>query len=477
LPPPAPRPELGASLSAGAAPGTPPGGSSGDGTTSPPGSPGEADASDRPGKRFLGITWDRKAIGIAAGVFVILVALVLMLIFIPKPVPEASPTTEPSESAISQVDVLESSMITPGELSTLADTDWQIVTSETELTPESPRPQCLGSPTTSLTPIKLQQQVLKGSGDQDPVLLQLSQVFASGEEAEKAFAEISAALGVCDPGPAFLTTGLTVSDFADEVTGIVVDLGAADYRYHTLVAARTGATVNIWDAAGPTALVSAQPLVVSATAGLDRLCEAAGACPESPKAGQTVPPRADPAGWLQPADLPRIKNEGLWARTDDNVEDTAQYQSQCENMNFAQEPGPSERAVKSYIPQGDAAAPTTFGVDMFVFTFADNAAANSFASKLNTNIAQCGNRARGTATVARGAAVTGTGAGGTAVTGQSYLVTRSPSETEKVLYRVAVVTAGARVVYLSATPTAGYNFTDDQWKALIQRAGERSTQA
>jgi hypothetical protein len=45
-----------------------------------------------------------------------------------------------------------------------------------------------------------------------------------------------------------------------------------------------------------------------------------------------------------------------------------------------------------------------------------------------------------------------------------------------VKFRVGVVSVGPKVVWTLVNPTGDLDFTDDQWKTIVLRSGERASQ-
>ncbi len=411
----------------------------------------------------------RRTVAIGGGVAALVVALVLTLVLVPRSLPGAS--VSPTADA-SQIDALAHTMLQPSELGSIASTTWAVASSTETFENDTPRPQCIDPAALATSAEALREQVLQGSGDDDPVVLQLVQTYADPAAATTAFAEISTALGTCAPGPAFLAAGLSVSNLADEATGVVVDALDTDFVRHTILATRTGESIAILDVAARSGAPDAKKIVAVAQTALARLCEAGGGtCPASPGVTDTPPPAGSTKGWLEAADLPRVKSgAGTWAGTSSTI--SSATGTQCENVDLSTVSGPKTRAARSYVLAGDSSAPVTFGVDMISFTFSDANAATSFGNTLRTNIANCGDRTR-TATVSKPVDVTGTGQGNAKVTGQSFELSQAP---DKTLYRVAVLNVGSRVVFLRATPSSSFDFSDQQWATLALRAVQRASQ-
>ena len=81
-----------------------------------------------------------------------------------------------------------------------------------------------------------------------------------------------------------------------------------------------------------------------------------------------------------------------------------------------------------------------------------------------------------TAAVKKGPSTKGEAADGVAFTGRSFLITQKTAEDEEVPFRVAVVRVDDRVAYLLANPSAEFDFSADQWKAIMTRTAQRVSQ-
>jgi hypothetical protein len=242
--------------------------------------------------------------------------------------------------------------------------------------------------------------------------------------------------------------------------------------HHTIVASRTGENITILDVASSSSSPDPAKVAGVAKTALTRLCQAGGTCPGTPKAESALVPPGSTKGWLEAADLPRVRTgSGIWAGTETTIGSATG--TQCENVDLSTVTGPKNRDARSYVLAGDSSAPTTFGVDMLVFTMSDANAAGTFSHTLRTNISTCADRTR-TAAVGKAVDVDGTGQGGAKIDGQSFEITQAP---DKILYRVAVLSVGSRVVYVRATPSSSFDFSDAQWTAAALRAAQRASQA
>lgn len=302
-------------------------------------------------------------------------------------------------------------------------------------------------------------------------LVQVAQSMADPQSADTAYDALLAQAASC-AGAHILAT-YRMDGLANNATALTFEL--PDGTRHTLVLARTGRFINVTDASvKDPAAVGVTVLSTALAKSLAKQCSiAAGTCPVTPKAAATPPPPTDTIGWLALVDLPQLTpGQGSWAATDPKAPDLVG--SQCEDVDLNKLSGPSEAAHRTYLLTGDAKAPESFGIDQAIYTFSKASAASAMAKTLNTNFANCGERTR-TATVASDP-VTALDAGGKDLKATSYLVTQRISDTKTVTFRVGISAVGTRLVYLLANPSAGFDFSQKAWDALVGRASQRATQ-
>jgi hypothetical protein len=237
---------------------------------------------------------------------------------------------------------------------------------------------------------------------------------------------------------------------------------------------RTGRSVSLIDVATATE-VSASDLANVAAAALSRGCGGElGTCPGGISVATSPPPAGKPFGWLVPADLPRITaGAGRWGATEPKTTLDV-VGSLCEAINLKTVSGTQSVGQRTLLMADDSNAPQGFGVDQVVYTFGDTAGVATLAKKLDKNLTGCPGHVP-TASVKEGPAVKGTGANEAKITGSTYQVTQKTG-TNTVVFRVAVVSVGNRLVYLLANPSTGFDFSDSDWAKIAVRAGQRASQ-
>lgn len=303
--------------------------------------------------------------------------------------------------------------------------------------------------------------------------LQALNVYADDAAATQAYDAAAVLAGTCADGTGLVVAASDISGLADAAQAVQIKVQAAKPENHLLLIARTGRNVNVFDFV-TTDGVPVTTAAQIATSSLNRQCGAGGTCPTSVSVAASLPAAGTPAGWLVPADLPRITpGAGKWNATDWPTITTPG--SQCEGTDLTKVPNTTAAAQRTLILTGDPKAPTSFGIDQVSYTFADTKPASTLATALIKSIGGCSTQLP-TATVVDGPDVRGTGAGGAVVSGRTWEITHK-TNTSTFIYRVAVVTSGTRVTYLVATPSKTFDFTDADWTAIALRAGQRSTQA
>lgn len=281
--------------------------------------------------------------------------------------------------------------------------------------------------------------------------------------------------GSCAETDALIVGTDTVTGLADNAFVTRIQIQGRTVKNHTVLVSQTGRNLSMIDISA-TDPVPAREVVAIATKPLSRLCGGGqGSCPSTPELVASVPAAGQNPGWLVEADLPRITpGAGRWAASRPDSKLTI-VGSQCEAVTLKQVEGVTASAQRTLLLADDPAAPTVFGVDQVVYTFPDAKTAKSFADKISGNVTDCSDSVP-TATVEKGPAVKGEGAEAIAFSGKSFLVTQQTGTNNSVTYRVGVIRIADRVAYLLANPSADFDFTDAQWKDILQRAGERVSQ-
>lgn len=386
----------------------------------------------------------------------------------PSPSPGASSSAPPPVGVEDLLTTADADLIVPGA-------SWAVATTAETRADALARAACLSAtPEPANTLWTLQRTLGTSESDQLAAMHQID-VFASAEVATQVQAQRVAALAACDEVPALIVSSVSIAGLADEVAEVTVAYQNPTVEYRTVLLARTGSALTIVDVTRAGQAVSAESVAAGVLRSLQAFCgEVQGTCPGTPTFAPAVPLPADPVGWLQTADLPRITpGAGQWTAQAPGALVSAGMG--CENFPLATEPGPASRGQRTYLLTQDAKAPSTFGLDEMAFDFNAPQEAAAFAQKLAGNLASCRDRVL-TATVTESPAASGVGAGGVAVTARMFTIQQAKSDSESAVYQLAVTTAGPRVGYILASVAPGFQFSPEQLTALALRGAQRQSQ-
>lgn len=335
------------------------------------------------------------------------------------------------------------------------------------------RPLCLPASADGLPAAqRTSNRRITSSSSPTDSLLQIVDVYPDVTSASTAYALRLQQTGVCADDTALITSASSIDGLTDSADAVLLTVQDATPIYHALLLTRTGRTVSLIDLATSTELpVSA--VATAASNSVNRQCSGGdGTCPTGIQVKAGLPAAGSQPGWLVAADLPRINaGAGRWSSTDNPVNILG---SGCEAVDLTRLSGATADLQRTLLLADDPKAPSGFGVDQVTYTYADAKAATAAAKTINSNLAGCAERML-TATVDGGPKVSGTGANSVKYSGSTYHVTQKTGQSEP-MYRVGVVVAGKRLVYVLANPTKDFDFTAEAWKDVVQRAAERVTQ-
>ncbi len=411
--------------------------------------------------------WRRRPFQIGVAALIVAIALVAsFLVWANRDQPSASVS---SQTAAALVDHL----VAPSELSGVGPGQWTEQKTESTVTQDSPAPLCFVASPDLPTPTAQAQRKLSATGAS---MLHRITSYATVAEASKVYAQRLTQLGQCSNIPVYLRSGATVSSLGDEAVGVTAVIQDPIAEYHTVILLRTGSMVVTYDVAQAGSAVEYESILAVAATTVSEVCSSAGGgCSATPTEITGMPPNSAVPGWLTVSDLPRITTGmGRWNAT--TPKDTVTSAgSACENVTFSNVTGPNQRRQRTYLLTEDTKVPKDFGLDEIILDFDTPDAAAAFATQLKTSIDACPARTA-TAKLGNAGDVTATGVDGQAVTGFWRTLTQSTDATTTFIFRVGVASVGTRVVYLLATPSATFDFTDADWAAVLSRAGQRATQ-
>jgi hypothetical protein len=412
---------------------------------------------------------------IAAAVAVVVVLGVVLWLTVGRSGTTATPATPSPTATASESPSATPVLLDANQLLTATDlAKLRIKTTWTEspaANGAAPRPACIELASVGGASPDVEASRRFTANSDGGVLVQVAQAMADVSAATTAYEALVNQAASC--ADAHLLAAYQVNGLSDTATALTSEL--SDGTRHTMLITRTGRFVGVADASvTKTPAVGVGALSRAFAASLTKQCgNAAGACPSTPKAAETVPPATDPVGWLAWVDVPQLTpGEGKWTATDAKA--PSLVGSQCEDVSLNKLPGTSDAAHRTYLLTDDSKAPDGFGIDQAIYTFSKASAATAMAKTLDDNFTGCGDRTR-TATVKKDG-VTAVGPDGAKLTGAGYTVTQRISATKTVTFRVGVTAVGTKLVYLLANPSANFDFTDKDWVALVGRAAQRVTQ-
>lgn len=307
-------------------------------------------------------------------------------------------------------------------------------------------------------------------------LMHAVHVFASEDRAKQGFDSLQTALGTCSTGPIVHLDGAW-SLWGLSNQAILVQATEQEQKplTHSVVLLRVGRAVNVLDLAvsgeapQPTTLLALlRPIVAKQCAPLG------GSCATESTPSQLILPASDQAGFLVPADLPRITpGVGRWSSTA-VTQTISTAGSGCELMKMSEVPGATRAFQRTFALSGDPKASPRFGIDEVLLQFGSADDATKAGQLLTQNIARCGDQTQSGTIVSRDPISSQLG-NGTPISGTSFLV-QQKGGSASVPFEVAVLMVDRQVVYLLLTPTDDYTMAKADWLALVTRAGERGLQ-
>lgn len=386
----------------------------------------------------------------------------------PQATPPSTPSNSPSPSA--GLDPL----LTPADLGRLGGTTWLV--DSAPASPPASAPVCLPAGVETM-PVadRTAPRVLAAQSAPARYVIHVVETYADPVAARQAYAARLLQAGTCADTEALIVGTRTVSGLANAAFASYIQVQAETPEHHSLVVSQTGRNLSLID------VVSAEPIDLAETAKvaakpLARLCSGGeGVCPTTVSLTASIPAAGEYPGWLIEADLPRITaGAGRWGATRPSPSLTI-LGSQCEAVSLVKVSDATSSAQRTLLLADDPSAPTGFGIDQVVYSFPSGKTAKTFGDKLGNNLADCADRVP-TATVEKGPTVKGEGADGVAFTGRSFLITQKTAEKDAVPFRVAVLRVGERIAYLLANPSVDFDFSANQWKAIMTRTAQRVSQ-
>ena len=424
-------------------------------------------------------------IAIAAAVLAIIVGVVFTVVQVRDNDTAVDPAGEPGEPSAPQSaqpvgPLNEQSMLNETRASGLdGERTWQIASTENGRTEDSPLPLCVSAPAEGQPiPEATIIRTLTASGGQNVAALHQADAYPSTDEAAQAYTLVAGALGGCTVDNAYLASSATGSDLGNQASGVVVQIGAGEAEFHTVVVSRTGSVVNVIDVTRtgkePASMEEAGKALASVTNA--QCTRVAGVCATGSSLKSAPPPvGGDQPGYLNSTDFPIIaKASGTWEGTEPTNKVDPATSSQCEGVKFSSAKGLSSEGQRTYLMRDEPSVAATFGIDEIVLTMKDAKAAKALADQVGKNIKGC-EKKQLTAKVSKSKGFKGTGAKSAAITGTAHTISFDLGKST-VTYRVGISSVGNKVVYTFLPIDKNFDFSDDQWADLNVRAGIRASQ-
>jgi hypothetical protein len=411
--------------------------------------------------------WRRRPFQIGAAALILAVALVAgFLVWANRDKPSAAASSQTAAALVEH-------LVAASDLSGVGPGPWTEQKTESTVTQDSPAPLCFVASPDLPTPTAQAQRKLSATGAS---MLHRITTYATAAEASQVYAQRLTQLGQCSNIPVYLSSGATISSLGDDAVGVTAVIQDPTAQYHTVILVRTGSMILTYDVAQAGAAVTYERILAVAATTVKAVCSTSGGgCSATPTAITGMPPTSAVPGWLTVSDLPRITTGmGRWNATAPKTTVTSAG-SACENLTLATVAGPNQRRQRTYLLTEDTKVPKDFGLDEIVLDFDTPDAAAAFATQLKTSIDACPARTA-TAKLGNTGDITATGSKGQAVTGFWRTLTQSTNATTTFVFRVGVASVGTRVIYLLATPSTTFDFTDADWATITSRAGQRATQ-
>jgi len=382
-----------------------------------------------------------------------------------------------SETSSTPVNLTEASLLETSDASLVEPAaSWSITQTVTEKGKETLRKvSCLAPDPAEINTTATLQRAIGTQHEDKLALIHQIDAYANEETAKKIYEQRATSLASCSATPALITGSSNVAGLGDEMLQMSV-LQESSAQHHTILLVRTGKVISLLDVARNNSAVDPKGAVSALQRPLTATCEAAaGTCPTTPTVTPAAPPAANPPGWLIPNDLPIIA-PGHLAWSGGSPREVELSGMGCEGVNLTSEQGPTDRKQRSYAVGSSDEAFKIFGITLYRFTFADEAAATAFSDLLSENLASCAKRVAA-AKVTELSPVTTDGSDGPAVASRLFNIAQKTSDEASTQYQLIVARSGTTVNYLLVNNTSdSYQFTEDHLRGLALRLGQRASQ-
>jgi hypothetical protein len=407
----------------------------------------------------------------------IVVALIILGIMWALSLNTTATSSGSSGSGGAPVAVASDALISAADLAQVGATGWNEDVSGAEI----PTATCMATEPSDVPSERVEKRGFVATDNAEQWATHYVYTYGDDGAAAQAFQARRGQAGTC-PGQTLQITGYyDVSSVADEAAAATTYLQDSPAPvYHTLFFSRTGRTISILDVGSPNGLIPPKDLAEAALPVLNRLCAGGeqGTCPgpDQPLVEQVVPPATERPGWLVAADLPRITlGEGVWGAAAP-VDSMSDLGTACEPEGFPSIDGAVSQQYATYILGEDPQSPANpLGIDEAIYVFNSPEESSVASEDLNISLTDCQDN-KSTATVTVGDSIQGVGLNSVSIAGEVYQVTQDAGDSGTKNYRVAVIIVDNKVAYLMANSASGYDFSEEQWRAIALRAGQRLSQ-
>jgi DNA-directed RNA polymerase specialized sigma24 family protein len=310
-----------------------------------------------------------------------------------------------------------------------------------------------------------------GSGNHGDAF-QTLQVSLTRSTARAAYQRVVTAYGQCSAAGRQLVEYDKVTRSGDQAALMRFnETDGSDVRVQTIAVARTGKVLTSFAVTQPESSSVSMPAVAAlAQDAVDQVCgPAGGRCGSStPRMSAAIPPEAaSDRSFLSVIDLPTPRGiTGRWLATAPAKAGSNPAATQCDKASFDPTTKPMTR---TYVVDGDASVPATFGVTETTAHFAAASAAASFVDHVRGVVRGCHGRQLSLA-VSKTKSLHADPDG---VDGYIWSINAQLSEKQAQKYLTALIRVDDRVAQVTFTPTDKYNLAFDQFEGVVTRAGQR----
>ncbi|MBK7821702.1 MAG: hypothetical protein IPJ61_11685 [Tessaracoccus sp.] len=384
-----------------------------------------------------------------------------------SPTVSTSPSTPPDA-------VLPSDLLTPEDLGGISTGTWSVTGTTHAAAEHEGRVACFQTHEDDANPTFSAQRTLATSDEEPVAALHRVDAYSSAPVAKAVYEARLAILANCSEVPALLSGADEVTGLAPEASQLTIVFQENKDRYHTVLLTLSGAVVQVLDVTQAGSPVDPESLATALTRSQTQLSERQGEpAPSDVAVKATFLPPADPAGWLVPSDLPRIRaGLGRWNMTPPGP--LVSPGMGCENMTLVSTGGPKTRTQATFLMTQDDETPDTFGLDEMRFEFSKEKPADAFAEKLGDALKSCKKRSTGSKVQELEKVTTTTPDG--KVTSRLFVINRPITAKESVTYQLIVGQVGTTVTYSLITVDDNYRFSNAQLEALASRTALRAAQ-